>query len=323
MLLYSIFYPNHQTNTTSNFCLISQQHSDYMFADEEKWNKKRVTGAYVTSVVSITLVLLTLGLFGVIVLNANRLSQLIKENIGFEIIMKEGVREAGILQLQKMLDANPYVKSTYYITREEATKRLAEDLGEDFIQWLGNDENPLLPSIEVKFRSEWANSDSLAKVEQRLMQNPDIKEVYYQKSLVDLINQNIRRIGMVLFAIVVLLLLISMALINNTIRLTVYAHRFLIRSMQLVGATEAFISKPFVWKAILQGLIGGLAALMLLSLLLLVAVNSIPELLQLQDLRLLGILYVAVLCLGMLLTGLSTHFALRKYLRATTEKLFA
>lgn len=294
-----------------------------MFADEEKWNKKRVTGAYVTSVVSITLVLLTLGLFGVIVLNANRLSQLIKENIGFEIIMKEGVREAGILQLQKMLDANPYVKSTYYITREEATKRLAEDLGEDFIQWLGNDENPLLPSIEVKFRSEWANSDSLAKVEQRLMQNPDIKEVYYQKSLVDLINQNIRRIGMVLFAIVVLLLLISMALINNTIRLTVYAHRFLIRSMQLVGATEAFISKPFVWKAILQGLIGGLAALMLLSLLLLVAVNSIPELLQLQDLRLLGILYVAVLCLGMLLTGLSTHFALRKYLRATTEKLFA
>lgn len=294
-----------------------------MFADEEKWNKKRVTGAYVTSVVSITLVLFTLGLFGVIVLNANRLSELIKENIGFEIIMKEGVREAGILQLQKMLDANPYVKSTYYITREEATKRLAEDLGEDFIQWLGNDENPLLPSIEVKFRSEWANSDSLAKVEQRLMQNPDIKEVYYQKSLVDLINQNIRRIGMVLFAIVVLLLLISMALINNTIRLTVYARRFLIRSMQLVGATEAFISKPFVWKAILQGLIGGLAALMLLSLLLLVAVNSIPELLQLQDLRLLGILYVSVLCLGMLLTGLSTHFALRKYLRASTEKLFA
>lgn len=293
-----------------------------MDTEEEKFNQKRLTGSYLTSVVSISLVLFTIGMFGIIILNANRLSELIKENFGLEIIMKEGVREASVLQLQKMLDANPHVKSTYYITRDEATKRLAQDLGEDFIQWLGKDENPLLPSIEVKFRAEWANSDSLAKVEQRMLQNPDVKEVYYQKSLIDLINQNIRRIGLVLFVVTMLLLFISIALINNTIRLSIYAKRFLIRSMQLVGATEGFIRKPFIIKGVVQGLLGALLAICLLSALLYVAVQAIPELSQLQDVAALGVLFLIVLLSGMLLTGLSTFFAIRKYLKIRTDKLF-
>jgi len=293
-----------------------------MIPNEEVYTKRRLTGSYITSVVSISLVLFTLGMFGIIVLNASKLSDLIKENIGFEIIMKEGVREAAIIQMQKMLDANPHVKSTYYITREEATKRLAQDLGEDFIQWLGNDENPLLPSIEVKFRAEWANSDSLRMIEQRLLQNSDIKEVYYQKSLVDLINQNIRRIGLVLIVFVLLLLTIAVALINNTIRLTVYARRFLIRSMQLVGATEAFIRKPFIINAMIQGFVGAVLSLLLLSGMLYLAVQSIPELAQLQDSTMIAILYGSILLLGILLTGFSTFFALRKYLRTQTDKLF-
>lgn len=293
-----------------------------MDVEEDKFHQRRLTGSYLTSVVSISLVLFTLGMFGIIVLNASTLSDLIKENIGFEIIMKGGVREASIIQLQKMLDANPHVKSTYYITREEATKRLAQDLGEDFLQWLGDDENPLLPSIEVKFRAEWANSDSLALIEQKLMQNQDVKEVYYQKSLVDLINQNIRRIGLVLLTFVLLLLFISVALINNTIRLSIYARRFLIRSMQLVGATEGFIRKPFVVTGLIQGLIGGLISLVLLSGMLYLAVKGIPELSQLQDIKSIGLLYAFILITGMLLTGMSTYFAMRKYLRIKTDKLF-
>ncbi|GAB1419469.1 permease-like cell division protein FtsX [Bacteroidales bacterium] len=292
------------------------------YPNQDDFTKKRLTGSYVSSVVSISLVLFTMGLFGVIILNVNKLSELIKENIGFEVIMNENTREAGILQLQKILDAHPQVKSTYYISREEATQRLAQDLGEDFIQWLGKDENPLLPSIEVKFRAAWANSDSLARMEQQLIQNPDVKEVYYQKSLIDNINRNIRRISIILLVIVTLLVLISMALINNTIRLSVYAKRFLIRSMQLVGATESFIKRPFVLNGILQGIIGALLALVLLGVLLFFAMNAIPELVQLQDLRVLGLLSALIVLMGATLTGISTHFALHKYLRTSTDKLF-
>lgn len=289
---------------------------------EEKYTRRRLTGSYITSVVSTSLVLFVLGLFGLVVLNAGKLSELIKENIGFEIIMKEGVKEANIIQLQKSLDVNPHVKSTQYITKEEATKRLAADLGEDFIQWLGKDENPLLPSIEVKFKASWANNDSLDRVEKRLLENKDVKEVYYQKSLVHLINQNIKRIGIILFFFSVLLLIISIALINNTIRLSIYAKRFLIRSMQLVGATEGFIRKPFVIKSIIQGMIGAIVALLLLSGVLYLSLENIPELMQLQDYNTILMLYGAVFVLGMVLTGLSTFFAMGKYLKTRTDKLF-
>jgi len=294
-----------------------------MVYKEEKYNKRRLTSSYITSVVSISLVLFAIGLFSLVLLNAHKLSDLIKENIGFEIIMKEGVKEANIIQMQKMLDANENVKSTQYITREEATKRLAEDLGEDFIKWLGEDENPLLPAIEVKFRAVWANTDSLAMVEKRLLENKDVKEVYYQKSLVHLINQNARRISIILFSFSVLLLIIAIALINNTIRLSVYSKRFLIRSMQLVGATENFIQKPFIISGIIQGFAGALIALAFLSGIIYLSLENIPELLQLQDFEMIGILFGGILLLGMLLTGISTYFALNKYLRIRTDKLFA
>lgn len=289
---------------------------------EEQFHKRRLTGSYFTSVVSISLVLLTLGLFGLVVLNAQKLSELIRENIGFEIILHEGVKEANILQLQKTLDAGDFVKSTRYITREEATQQLSNDLGEDFIHWLGEEENPLLPSIEVKFHADWANNDSLTMIEQRLLANRDVKEVYYQKSLVHLINQNIRRIGMALLAFSILLMVIAVALINNTIRLSVYAKRFLVRSMQLVGATEGFIRKPFLLQAVIQGLIGSVMAVGLLAAIMYFAINTIPELLQLHDQFATIFLFVTIIAIGILLTTFSTYFALNKYLRVRTDKLF-
>lgn len=294
-----------------------------MIQQEESYSRRQLRSSYLTSVISIMLVLFMLGLLGLLVLHAQKLSDHIRENIGFEIIMNDQVKEADILRLQKILDATPYVKSTAYITREEATKRLSSDLGEDFIQWLGDEENPLLPSIDVRFRADWANNDSLSRIENMLIAKPEVKEVYYQKSLVHLINQNVRRIGFILFALSLLLLLIAIALINNTIRLSIYAKRFLIKSMQLVGATEGFIRRPFVFSAILQGFLGGLLAVLALTLVLYAAIQNIPELAQLQDLKMVGLLFASILAMGMLLTGFSTAFSINKYLRAKTDKLFA
>lgn len=290
---------------------------------EEKHNRRQLTSSYLTSVVSIMLVLFMLGLLGLLVLHAQKLSNHIRENIGFEIIMKPDVKEAEIIRIQKMLDAVPYVKSTVYITKEEATKRLSKDLGEDFIQWLGDEENPLLPSVDVRFRAAWANNDSLEVIEQDLLQQQAVKEVFYQKSLVHLINQNVRRISIVLLLLSVLLLVIAIALINNTIRLSIYSKRFLVRSMQLVGATESFIRKPFVWSGIVQGLIGGFLAITMLIGVLYTAINNLPELGQLQDPEMVIALFFGVLVLGIVLTGLFTHLAINKYLRSKTDKLFA
>jgi cell division transport system permease protein len=294
-----------------------------MVHQEEKHTKRQLTSSYFTSIISITLVLFMVGMLGLIVTHAHKLSEYIKENIGFEIIMQKDVREAGILQLQKTLDATPAVKSTTYISQQEATNRLTQDLGEDFIKWLGEDENPLLPSIDVRFRAAWANNDSLTKIEAQLLAYPGVKEVFYQKSLVHLINQNLKRIGIVLSAFSVLLLIISIALINNTIRLSIYSKRFVIKSMQLVGATAAFIRLPFVWSGILQGIAGALAALLLLAALLYTAVQSIPELTILQDFSLVLLVFGVVLVLGIAIAGISTHLSIGKYLNAKTDKLFA
>ena len=290
---------------------------------EKSSSRRRMAGSYFMSLMSITLVLFLLGVFALLMMHAQSLSNHIRENIGFEIVMNSNVKEAKILQLQKELDALPAVKSTEYITKEEAIRRLSEDLGEDFLQWLGNEENPLLPSIDVRFNAEYANPDSLNVIEQQLLKNKDIKEIYYQKSLVDLINQNVNRIGMVLIGISIILLIIAITLIRNTIRLRIYANRFLVRSMQLVGATPAFIRRPFIRSGISQGFFGALLADLLLALMLYGLTKRIPELSFVQDYRIVICIFVGIVVLGILLGGLSTRFSLRKYLRADIDRLYS
>ena len=275
------------------------------------------------SLMSITLVLFLLGVFALLMMHAQRLSNHIKENIGFEIVMNSNVKEANILRLQKELDAMPAVKSTEYITKEEAIRRLSDDLGEDFLQWLGNEENPLLPSIDVRFNAAWANNDSLAVIENQLLANTDVKEVYYQKSLVELINRNVRRIGFGLMVASVILLIIAVTLIRNTIRLSIYSKRFLVRSMQLVGATASYIRRPFVKSGISQGFFGALLADLLLALTLYSLTRRIPELTLVQDYRIMIGIYVGIIVLGIVLGGLSTRSALRKYLNADVDRLYA
>ena len=293
-----------------------------MTSKEEKYYRRRVNSSYITSVISITLVLFTLGFLGLIILHANNLSNYIKENIGFEIVMKPDTKEADIVYMQKMLDVEAFVKSTEYITREEAARRLSEALGEDFIGFLGEENNPLLPSLDVRFKANWANNDSLAIIEQNILVNENVKEVYYQKSLVHLINKNIRKISIILLAFSALLLLIATALINNTIRLSVYSKRFVIRSMQLVGATESFIRRPFVARGIAQGILSAVIALFLITGIMATLKQNIPELELISSLELMAFLYAAILLLGLLVSGFSTLFAVSRYLNLKTDKLY-
>ena len=287
---------------------------------DEKYQRRKLQSSKVTALISITLVLFMLGLLGFVVLHAQKLSEYVRENIGFSIIMKENVREAGIVQLQKTLDASPFVKSTEYITPERAADELQEDLGEDFISFLGY--NPLLPSIELKLRASYTNLDSLAVIEEQLLANPDVKEIYYQKDLVHLINRNIRRISLVILGFSLLLLVIAIALINNTIRLSVYSRRFIIKTMQLVGATASFIRRPFLWQGIMQGLIAALIAILFLGVILYFSQKELPELVSLQDVRLIITLFAFVIVTGILLTYFSTWFAVKKYLRAHADQLY-
>ncbi len=290
---------------------------------EKSSSKRRVAGSYFMSLMSIALVLFLLGVFALLIMHAKKLSNHLKENIGFEIVMNSNVKEANILRLQKELDAMPAVKSTEYITKEEAIRRLSDDLGEDFLQWLGNEENPLLPSIDVRFNAAWANNDSLNVIESQLLGNADIKEVYYQKSLVDLINQNVRRIGFALMIASIILLIIAVTLIRNTIRLSIYSKRFLVRSMQLVGATASYIRRPFIKSGISQGFFGALLADAFLALLLYGLNKRIPEMSAIQDYKIIIGIFIGIIILGILLGGLSTHSALRKYLNADVDRLYA
>ena len=283
---------------------------------------KSLTGSYIVSLMSIMVVLFLLGLFAILMMHAGRLSAHIMENIGFEIVMNDDTKEANILRLQKELDAMPAVKSTEYITKDEAISRLSEDLGEDFLQWLGDEENPLLPSIDVRFNAAYANNDSLSVIEAQLAQNQDIKEIYYQKSLIDLINKNVRRIAIVLLVLSAILLVIAVILIRNTIRLSVYSKRLLIRSMQLVGATRSFIRRPFVGRSVLQGLIAALIAVGLLAAMIYALNQNLPELSLIQNQTVIIGIYVSLVIFGILLSAVSTFFALNKYLNADIDKIY-
>ena len=291
-----------------------------MAREAQRYYNRRIHTSYVTTVISITLVLFMMGMLGLIVLHAKKLSDYVKENIGFTIMIKDGVKEASIMMLQKKLDAREYVKSTEYVPKEKAAIDLKKELGEDFIGFLGY--NPLLPSIDLRLKADFANPRQVSKIEKELLSNPEVKEVFYQKSLVDLVNQNIERISMFILGFSFLLLIVSIALINNTIRLSVYSRRFTIRTMQLVGATRTFICRPFIWKGMLNGFVSAVIAIGLLMLVLYFALQQIPELIQLQDLRMYLIITVFVLLPGIMISWLSTWMAVRKYLRMEIDELY-
>ncbi|MDQ1150005.1 cell division protein FtsX [Sphingobacterium zeae] len=282
--------------------------------------KRKTKSVYVSTVISIALVLLVTGMLGLLLVHAKNLSKYVKENIVLNVIVNDGTSEGDVLSLQKDLEKDTYVLRTEYISKELAAKNLKEDLGEDFVQYLGH--NPLLPSLDVYMKENYANTDSIKTFIEKISKNNKIKEVVYQESLIDMVNKNVRIIGMIVLAFAVILLIIAVALINNTIRLAIYSQRFLIKSMQLIGATKNFIRKPFITYGIIHGLLGSLIAILLLILTLKFAQQQIPELVFLRNWFEFAVIFLGVILIGILISGLSTYFAVTKYLKAQSNDLY-
>jgi cell division transport system permease protein len=283
-------------------------------------SKTKLRSSYLTLVVSISLVLFLLGVLGLVLINARGLSDYFRENLTFSVMLDEEAKEADIRMLQKDLDAKPYVKSTEYISKDEAAAKLKEDLGEDFVNFLGY--NPLSPSIDVYLFAGYTGPDSVAKIEKYILEYPFVKEVYYQESLLYVINENVKKISIFLLVISAFLFLIALTIINNTIRLSVYSKRFLIRTMQVVGATRAFIRRPFLIRSIIHGLIAALVAMLLLLGMIYLVEREFILLVSFQSVNMLLILGVLLIITGILITVVSTFFSVNRYLSISEDKLY-
>lgn len=275
---------------------------------------------FITSSISTTLVLLLLGLVVFFVLTAHNLSVYVKENINFSVIISDDLKESDILKLQKQLDKEAFVKQTEYISKKQALREQTEAMGTDPQEFLGY--NPFKASIEIKLHSDYTNSDSIAKIEKQIKANTNIQEVLYRSDLIDAVNDNIRNISIMLLGLAVLLAFISFALINNTIRLTIYSKRFLIHTMKLVGASWGFIRRPFLER---NFWIGVLAAIIADSLLWGAAywlVSYEPELIRVITLEVMWVVSAAVLAFGVLITCFCAYLSINRYLRMKASSLY-
>lgn len=286
----------------------------------DRLTKKRLRTSGATVIISLSLVLFMLGALGLLIINANKLSTHFKENVGFQVYLKDTATAAQTdLLIQELTNAN-FTKSVNLISKETAAEKLKADLGEDFVAFLGS--NPLLNSLEVKLNANFANTDTLQIIEKTLLQKPFIKEVVYQKEMINKLNKNTKAVAFFILIFSSALLIVAIALINNTIRLSIYSQRFLIRTMYLVGATRAFISKPFIFKGFRQGIIAGVIAGIMLAGFLVLSTRFIPDLLELQDENVLMILFSGIILIGIIISAFSAFLAVHRYLRLKTSDLY-
>lgn len=287
---------------------------------QERHIKRKLRTSSLSTMLSISLVLLMLGSMGFIYINTNRLTNYIKENVGVSLILKDNIKKVDRFQLQKNLDASPWVKSSRFVSKDDAAKILESDLGEDFISFLGF--NPLSASIEVFLNAEYASEQNFIALEKEIEGNEIIKEIIIQKDLIDSINSNVRKLSLILVSFCVLLLIVAIALINNTIRLTVYSKRFIIRTMKLVGATNSFVRKPFLRSGLIQGVYSGLIGVILLISVLFSLHKEMPELLVLHDMYTIVLIFVGILLFGVLMSVIVTNIAVGKYLKMNENDLY-
>lgn len=287
---------------------------------ENKKSSYRFRPNYLYSVVSIALVLFTLGILALVFSSGRKLAKQFKENLEFTLIIKDNVNEKEIIALKNQLTEEPWVKSAEYVSKEDAAKIFSKDNGEDFNDIL--DYNPLFASINLKLYADYTSQDSINKIQNLVTTHPEVSEFYYEHRLVEVLNDNLRKIGWFIIGISVLLIVITITLIDSTIRLTMYANRLLIRSMQLVGATQSFITKPFLSRSIVNGLIAAVSAIFLLWTLMKFATRQVPELQALQDYEVIGLIFLSIMIIGLLFSFVSTLFAVRKYLRMKIEELY-
>ena len=285
----------------------------------DKITKHRLASSWISTVLSITLVLFMIGLLGVILINAQRISKETRENISFEIMLLPDTKQGDILAFQKRLEAEPYVKSARFISKEEATKETIDMLGHDFRNIVGD---ILPPSILLKIHSQYTSIDSLQKIEKALQLEPNVTDIQYQRTYVENINENIYKISLIMLIISAVFLIIAITLINNTIRLSIYSKRFLIKSMLLVGAKRMTIQKPFIFKGIMQGIWASIFAILILGGVIYVAYTRIPGLIEINEPLYYGYLFGILILIGVFFTWLSTFFSVRKYIKMKIDKLY-
>ncbi len=274
----------------------------------------------VTVVMSLALVLFLLGIVGWIFINAKLLVNHVKENVAVQVYLKEDASQPDADRLKKIIDAASYTKSAVFKSKEEAAEEMKAKTGDDFVAFLGF--NPLPSAININLKAEYANPDSINWIEKEITTDKSVREVVYQKVLIDNISKNTKKMSAIILFFSLLLIVIAVALINNTIRLSIYAKRFLLKTMYLVGATQSFIRRPFIVKGIINGIVAGIIADILIVLFIVLANRYIPELLVVQNPNYLLILFLATIITGIFISGLSAALSVRRYLRLKAEDLY-
>lgn len=292
----------------------------FPMAKEKLKLRKSLFSSYFSTTLSISLVLFLFGLLGLLLINTKRLTDYVMENVGVTLVLKENTREVDVLKLQKTLEATSFIKSTRFVDKQTAAEELQKDLGEDFVDFLGY--NPLLSSIDVKINAPYANPESMEQLEIQLMKFPEVQEVYYQRNLVKQLNSNVKKLSLIILILSALMFTIFIALINNTIRLSIYSKRYLINSMQLVGATRSFIRFPFIVKSILHGIYGAIIACFILLMIFLTYQSELKDMIDFQDSVSLALLVGGIFLFGIVMTALSTFFAVNKFLRMKFDQLY-
>jgi cell division transport system permease protein len=291
-----------------------------MSSNFDKFQKRRLISSYFSVVLSVFLVLFLLGVLGLFIINSKQLADDFKEKIAMTVFFKNEANDSIIKAFNTELKRAPFARSFVYVTKEKAAKEHTDIIGEDFLTFLG--ENPLLNSYDIHLKADYVERDSIVKIESNFRKNTMISDIVYDKQLVNLVNDNIRKVSMWILIISGFLTVIAVLLINSSLRLSIHSNRFIIKTMQMVGATKAFIRKPFVMRSVKLGMLGaGLAIIALIALLLYVDTNF-PGLGILEDKALTGLVLVAVFGLGVLITWVSTHFATQRFLNLRTDDLY-
>ncbi|MEN2490056.1 permease-like cell division protein FtsX [Flavobacterium sp. B11] len=291
-----------------------------MSSNFDKFQKRRLISSYFSVVLSVFLVLFLLGVLGLFIINSKQLADDFKEKIAMTVFFKNEANDSIIKAFNTELKRAPFAKSFVYVSKEKAAKEHTDIIGEDFLTFLG--ENPLLNSYDIHLKADYVERDSIVKIESNFRKNAMISDIVYDKQLVNLVNDNIRKVSMWILIISGFLTVIAVLLINSSLRLSIHSNRFIIKTMQMVGATKAFIRKPFVMRSVKLGMLGaGLAIIALIALLLYVDTNF-PGLGILEDKALTGLVLVAVFGLGVLITWVSTHFATQRFLNLRTDDLY-
>lgn len=286
----------------------------------EKYQQNRLRSSYLYVVLSIALVLFVLGLLGILVLQSNVLAKHFKEQVSMNIFLNDDISKTEIQKFQKKLTEKEYVKSIHYISKDSAAQMMEQELGEDFLQFLGT--NPLKQTLEMHLKSEYVTLDSVAKIRKDIGTNPHIYEISYDEIHIDKLDRNIEKITLWVLVLSGILTMIAVLLINSTIRLSIYSKRFTIKTMQMVGATKNFIRKPFIITGIKLGIAGSVLAIIALYILAMYFEKQIPDVKITQQYDILAIVFGGILILGIIITGISTYFATRRFLNLRTEELY-